>query len=165
MGTIFILGEKMSEYKETKTVAVSGGMDPIHIGHVRMILDASKDGDVIVILNSDEWLIEKKGYRFMPWEERAEIIMAIRGVKMVVPTQEEEDNTVCNTLRFLKKEYDLDYFANGGDRINTTTPEMKVCEEIGVEMLWNVGGGKIQSSSTLVNRSTWGKRRINGIDI
>ncbi len=54
MGTIFILGEKMSEYKETKTVAVSGGMDPIHIGHVRMILDAAKDGDVIVILNSDE---------------------------------------------------------------------------------------------------------------
>lgn len=165
MGTIFILGEKMSEYKERKTVAVSGGMDPIHIGHVRMILDAAKDGDVIVILNSDEWLKEKKGYAFMTWEERAEIISAIRGVKMVVSTQEEEDNSVCNTLRFLKKEYDLDYFANGGDRIETTTPEMRVCKEIGVEMLWNVGGGKIQSSSTLVNKSVWGKRRYNGIDI
>ena len=69
MGTIFILGEKMSEYKEKKTVAVSGGMDPIHIGHVRMILDAAKDGDVIVILNSDDWLKEKKGYAFMDKNE------------------------------------------------------------------------------------------------
>ena len=52
----------MSEYTERNTVAVSGGMDPIHIGHVRMILDAARYGDVIVILNSDEWLIDKKGF-------------------------------------------------------------------------------------------------------
>ena len=155
----------MSEYIERKTVAVSGGMDPIHIGHVRMILDAAKDGDVIVILNSDEWLREKKGYCFMTWEERAEIIRAIRGVKLVVPTEEESDNTVCNTLKYLKKEYDLDYFANGGDRIDTTTPEMKVCQDLGIEMLWNVGGGKVQSSSTLVNKTTWGKRRVYGLEI
>lgn len=155
----------MSEYAEKKTVAVSGGMDPIHIGHIRMILDAAKDGDVIVILNSDNWLEEKKGYYFMTWEERAEILMAIKGVVKVVPTQDEEDDTVCNTLKYLKKEYDLDYFANGGDRIESTTPEMKVCEELGIEMLWNVGGGKVQSSSTLVNRTTWGKRRVNGVYI
>ena len=155
----------MSEYSERKTVAVSGGMDPIHIGHVRMILDAARYGDVIVILNSDDWLINKKGYCFMPWEERAEIIRAIKGVRLVVPTQEEEDTSVCNTLRFLKSEHDLTFFANGGDRIETTTPEMKACEELGIEMLWNVGGGKIQSSSTLVNKTTWGKRRINGIDL
>jgi len=155
----------MSEYTEKKTIAVSGGMDPIHVGHIRMILDAAKDGNVIVILNSDNWLEEKKGYYFMTWEERAEILMAIKGVIKVVPTQDEEDNTVCNTLKYLKKEYDLDYFANGGDRIESTTPEMKVCEELGIEMLWNVGGGKVQSSSTLVNRTTWGKRRVNGVYI
>ena len=51
-------------------VAVSGGFDPIHIGHVRMILEASEFGDVIVIANSDDWLLRKKGYVFMPYEER-----------------------------------------------------------------------------------------------
>ena len=61
-----------------KSIMVSGGFDPIHIGHVRMIREASKYGEVIVVANSDEWLFRKKGYVFMKWEERAEIIKAIR---------------------------------------------------------------------------------------
>ena len=56
------------------TILVSGGFDPIHAGHVRMILDCKRYGNVIVALNSDEWLKRKKGYSFMTWEERAEII-------------------------------------------------------------------------------------------
>ena len=147
-----------------KTVAVSGGFDPIHVGHVRMILAAGEVGDVVVILNSDEWLKDKKGYAFMPWEERAEIIRSIRGVVNVVSTIDDLDGTVCNTLRNLKKDIKLDYFANGGDRTATTTPEMEVCDEIGIDLLWNVGGGKIQSSSTLVEKSRFGKRRINGFE-
>ena len=58
----------------SKNIVVSGGFDPIHIGHVRMILEASLEGNVIVVANSDEWLERKKGYVFMPWEERAEVI-------------------------------------------------------------------------------------------
>ena len=69
-----------------KTIAVSGGFDPIHVGHVRMILAAAQHGDVIVILNSDEWLKNKKGYSFMSWEERAEVLRAIKGVVNVVNT-------------------------------------------------------------------------------
>ncbi len=68
-----------------ETVAVSGGMDPVHKGHVRMIQEAAQFGDVIVILNSDEWLMRKKGFVFMSWEERAEILSAIKGVTKVVP--------------------------------------------------------------------------------
>ena len=151
--------------KKRPTVGVSGGFDPVHVGHVRMILDAGTYGDVIVILNSDEWLKDKKGYCFMPWEERAEIIRAIRGVVNVVSTSDDHDGTVCNTLKNLKKDIDLDYFANGGDRILSNTPEMKICKNLGIKMLWNVGGGKIQSSSQLINKTQWGKRRINGIEI
>ena len=151
--------------KKRKTVAVSGGFDPVHSGHVRMILDAASYGDVTVILNSDEWLIKKKGYAFMEWEERAEILRAIKGVVNVVSTSDDHDGTVCNTLRNLKKDVDLDYFANGGDRILSNTPEMKVCKEIDVGLLWNVGGGKIQSSSSLINKRLWGKRVVNGIEI
>jgi D-beta-D-heptose 7-phosphate kinase/D-beta-D-heptose 1-phosphate adenosyltransferase len=45
------------------------------------------------------------------------------------------------------------YFANGGDRTNVNTPEMSVCKKYGIEMLWNIGGGKIQSSSDLVEKA------------
>ena len=57
-----------------KTILVSGGFDPPHIGHVRMFKEAAEWGTVIVAINSDEWLMRKKGYVFMPWEQRAEII-------------------------------------------------------------------------------------------
>jgi len=127
------------------TVAVSGGFDPVHVGHVRMILEAAEVGDVIVIANSDEWLTRKKGYVFMPWEERAEILGSIRGVLKVVPV-DDSDGTVCEALRREKPTF----FANGGDRKTDNTPEMDVCSELGIGLLWEVGGGKIQSSSELV---------------
>jgi D-beta-D-heptose 7-phosphate kinase/D-beta-D-heptose 1-phosphate adenosyltransferase len=128
-----------------KIVAVSGGFDPIHVGHVRMIRDAATHGHVIVIANSDDWLVRKKGYVFMPWSERAEIIRNIKGVTAVFEA-DDDDNTVTESLLRLKP----DIFANGGDRKTDNTPEMKVCNELGIEMIWNVGGGKIQSSSELV---------------
>ena len=127
---------------------ISGGFDPIHIGHVRMIIDAANYGNVIVVANSDDWLMRKKGYVFMPWEERAEIIRAIRGVVDVV-TVDDRDGTVCEAIQRVKP----DFFANGGDRKTNNTPEKEVCEALGIEMLWNVGGGKIQSSSELVKKA------------
>jgi D-beta-D-heptose 7-phosphate kinase/D-beta-D-heptose 1-phosphate adenosyltransferase len=127
------------------TVMVSGGFDPIHVGHVRMIREASRHGYVIVVANSDDWLFRKKGYNFMGFKERKEILMAIKGVIEVLPVND-EDGTVCSALRHLQPTY----FANGGDRTSTNTPEKAVCEELGIKMLWNVGGQKIQSSSELV---------------
>lgn len=132
----------------TTTVAVSGGFDPIHKGHVRMIRAASAFGNVIVIANSDEWLMRKKGYVFMPFEERAEIIESIKGVTAVVKAKD-DDETVCETLRDLRP----DAFANGGDRKGDNVPEVALCDELGIKMLWNVGGDKIQSSSWLVEKS------------
>jgi cytidyltransferase-like protein len=126
-------------------VAISGGMDPVHKGHVRMIQEAAQFGEVIIILNSDEWLMRKKGFIFMSWEERAEILESIRGVKKVVRV-DDTDGSVCEALRREKPTY----FANGGDRTDKNTPEMDVCSELGITMLWGVGGGKIQSSSELV---------------
>ena len=131
-----------------KIVAVSGGFDPVHVGHVRMIREAARHGDVIVIANSDDWLSRKKGYVFMPFEERAEILSAFKGVVKVLEAKD-SDNTVCESL----KEIQPDVFANGGDRKSDNTPEMDLCNDLGIEMMWNVGGGKIQSSSDLVNNS------------
>jgi D-beta-D-heptose 7-phosphate kinase/D-beta-D-heptose 1-phosphate adenosyltransferase len=128
------------------TVCVSGGFDPVHIGHLRMIQEASKFGNVIVIVNSDDWLMRKKGYIFMPFNERCEILEGFTATSSTISV-DDSDNTVCEALRRIKP----DYFANGGDRKTNNTPEMNVCEELGIEMLWGVGGGKIQSSSTLVS--------------
>ena len=135
----------MSNIKR-KVISISGGMDPTTIAHCRLIKDAATYGDVVVILNSDAWLLRKKGYKFMPWEERAEILMAIKGVTDVVQV-DDSDGTVCEALRRIRP----DYFANGGDRKVGNTPEGDVCAELGIEMLWGVGGtDKVQSSSWLI---------------
>jgi len=139
-----------------KTVVVSGGFDPIHVGHLRMFQEAAKLGSLTVVINTDEWLLRKKNYVFMPWEERAEIISAFGCVDNVVAAMD-DDKTVCETLRQLKP----DIFANGGDRGAGNTPESRVCEELGIQMVYNVGGGKVRSSSHLVNDATQEKRRID----
>ena len=133
-------------------VAISGGFDPVHVGHVRMIVEAANHGDVIIIANSDEWLMRKKGYVFMTWEERQEILYNFKGVVDVVKAQD-EDGSVCKTLAKLKP----DIFANGGDRKNNNTPEVALCQHLDIEMLWNIGGEKIQSSSELVDKYKKGK--------
>ena len=54
-----------------KISVVSGGFDPIHSGHISYIQSAKKFGEfLIVALNSDEWLENKKGKAFMPFNER-----------------------------------------------------------------------------------------------
>lgn len=130
------------------TVVVSGGFDPVHIGHVRLILAAAEYGDVIVVANSDSWLYRKKGFVFMPWEQRKEILEAIKGVARV-EWVDDTDETVCEALTRLKPTY----FANGGDRKSENVPEVQVCKELGIEMLWNMGGNKVESSSSLVNKA------------
>lgn len=141
-----------------KLIAVSGGFDPMHKGHVRMIREASKHGDVVVILNSDDWLERKKGYKFMNFEERSYIAGSIKGV-ILTSGVDDHDGTVCEALRRIKP----DFFANGGDRYDTNTPEMDVCKELGIEMLWKIGGGKEQSSSSLVNSVRWHNEFKTGV--
>jgi len=138
----------MFEEKEKPTVMVSGGFDPVHVGHIRMIRDAAKYGDVIVIANSDNWLHRKKGYVFMDFEKRSEILSSIKGV-LVVDSVDDSDGTVCEAIR----RHEPTYFANGGDRGKSNTPEQDVCEELGVALLWGIGGDyKADASSTLVDR-------------
>jgi D-beta-D-heptose 7-phosphate kinase/D-beta-D-heptose 1-phosphate adenosyltransferase len=134
----------------SKYVVVSGGFDPIHVGHVRMILEASEEGEVIVVVNSDAWLNRKKGYTFMSWEDRREIISSIGSVSEVVAV-DDADNTVCEAIKRLHTSGKCDIFANGGDRVAYNTPEKRLCDELKIKMLWNVGGGKVRSSSNMVS--------------
>jgi len=141
-------------------VVVSGGFDPIHVGHLRMFQEASKLADkLIVIVNNDDFLIEKKGYVFMRATERMEIIEGFGVVDLVVESID-KDLTVCNTLKALAKKENIKIFANGGDRNNEDAiPESEVCKENKIAMKFNVGGEKIQSSSSLVSNEIikpWG---------
>ncbi|MFA5126501.1 MAG: adenylyltransferase/cytidyltransferase family protein [Patescibacteria group bacterium] len=139
--------------KKPKIVAVSGGFDPVHIGHVRLFTAAKKLADkLVVILNNDNWLKKKKGYVFMHEKERKEIIEAFTVVDKVVITKHPKnpkDMSVCTALRQVKP----DIFANGGDRKLNNIPEVATCRKINCKMVFNVGkGGKVQSSSWLVDQ-------------
>ena len=134
--------------KKVKIVAVSGGYDPVHIGHIRQFKQAKKLGDKLyVILNSDRFLIEKKGFVFMPFKERKEILESIRYVNKVIPCID-KDQSVCKTLMKLKP----DIFAKGGDRRKKNTPEVDICRRLGIRIVFGVGGRKIQSSTNLVKK-------------
>lgn len=139
-------------------VAVSGGFDPIHKGHVRLFQEAKKLGDkLVVILNNDNWLRAKKRNIFMSQDERKEILEALACVDKVMLTNHPEnpkDMSVCKELSLLKP----NIFANGGDRHKGNIPEVATCNAIGCQMVFNVGGGKVQSSSWLLEKYTNGTR-------
>ena len=140
------MGITMEDKK--KIIALSGGFDPVHIGHIHMIQEARAYGEVVLIVNSDDWLLRKKGYTFMPFEERCAILGAIDGVFNVIEVND-SDNTVCDALRKIKPTF----FGNGGDRTNKNIPEYNLCQELGIKMVFGLGGEKIQSSSRLVSDS------------
>lgn len=132
--------------KKEIVVATSGGFDPVHVGHIRLFREAKALGDkLVVILNSDDFLLKKKGCVFMPFNERKEILESIKYVDEVVSSVD-TDHTVSKTLEKLRP----DIFAKGGDRNESNTPELTLCRELNIRVVFNVGGGKVQSSSWLV---------------
>lgn len=139
--------------KDEKWVAVSGGFDPVHIGHVRLFQSAKQLGDrLVVILNNDNWLRTKKGFVFMPQKERAELIRSFPFVDKVVVTDHKKDDTDKSVVRALRKLRPA-VFANGGDRKPSADPipEVAACKKLGIKIMYNVGhGGKVQSSSWMI---------------
>ena len=128
-------------------VMVSGGFDPVHVGHIHLFNAAADYGDVVVALNSDDWLMRKKGYVFMPHMERTVILTALEKVTIVTPVTDFDD-TVCEALRRVRP----DIFCNGGDRFHANKREAEVCFELSIKQVFGVGGTKTQSSSELVAR-------------
>ena len=123
-------------------IALSGAFDPVNVGHIRMFRGAQNFGKVIIILNSDEWTISKKGFVLMPWNERKEILMSINGIHDVVSV-DDKDGTVCEALKRIKP----NVFGNGGFRTVYNTPERDLCHELGIACVWGIGGGEKDSHS------------------
>lgn len=136
-----------------KIIVVSGGFDPVHSGHIAYFKAASELGDKLVVaLNSDEWLVDKKGSLLMPFNERKTVIENMAMVDEVISFQDDDKKSASNALIKIRDTYPSDsiIFANGGDRNESNIPEMSV---EGIDFVFNVGGDdKINSSSLILKK-------------
>ena len=81
-------------------VLVTGGFDPIHSGHIAYLKDAKKLGDKLIVgVNSDQWLIQKKGSPFLPIEERIEIVSNLSVVDKAIEFTDDELNSAYTTWK------------------------------------------------------------------
>ena len=143
---------------ERKTfVITSGYYNPLHVGHVRYLNQARELGDVhIAIINNDAQVRLKGNVPFMSEQERLEILSALKAVDIAVLSLD-TDRTVCSTIMKVVGEFSQEgvkwVFAKGGDRVERNIPEKKICRDLGIELAFNIGGDKIQSSSALIRKA------------
>ena len=141
---------------DTTLVLVSGGFDPLHSGHIEYFKAAKELGTLGVAVNSDDWLIRKKGKYFMNVAERMSIIKELKCVDVAIEFNDKDD-TANDAIKMALEVYDNIIFANGGDRGNTNTPEYEEFKDDNrVKFMWGVGGSdKKNSSSWILDR--WNK--------
>lgn len=140
-----------------KVVITSGFFNPLHVGHLNLMREAKKLGDfLVVILNNDQQVKIKGSVSFMSEKERLEIISDLRYVDEVFLSID-DDISISKSLENIAKKYKDNQliFAKGGDRSigNLPDSEKKVCKDFDIEIVSNVGGGKVQSSSWLINNT------------
>jgi len=129
-----------------KIVAVSGFFTVLHKGHIELFEEAKRLGDyLIVIVNNNAQQIKKKGELIHSCEDIKYMIERLGMVNECVISLD-KDKTVCQTLDKLRP----DIFANGGDRVADNIPEYKICDLLKIQMVFGVGGDKINSSSEIL---------------
>jgi len=159
-----------------KVVVITGGFDPIHRGHIDYIKAAKELGNILIVgVNSDEWLVRKKGRSFMPFEDRVAIIGALQQVDYAIPFND-RDGTAKDAIAWARKVFPdhTIVFANGGDRTQDNIPELDFADD-NIEFAFGVGGDKTNSSSHLLQEwkapkteRQWGYYRVlheNGLEV
>ncbi len=151
---------------------LSGGFDPVHVGHLAMIKEASKlASDVIILLNSDNWLKRKKGKPFMIESQRAQILEEFESIsKVIIQEDDSDDSSNKAIITFAKKNIGKTIcYCNGGDRSDEKKiREAEVCKEYNIDLIFGIGGiHKLESSSNLtknylaeVEKRPWGNFHI-----
>ena len=135
-----------------KTAIVSGYFDPLHIGHIEYFKLAKEMADeLIVIVNNHEQCMLKKGDEFMDERDRLDIVYNLEMVDEAILSID-EDKSVTETIKMIHRFKPMNklIFCNGGDRKieQNNIYEYKVCKELGIDMVDNLGS-KIRSSSEL----------------
>jgi cytidyltransferase-like protein len=152
-----------------KIVLITGGFDPLHSGHIAYFKAAKTLGDMLIVgLNSDDWLVRKKGAAFMPWNERLCIINNLSMVNEVY-TFNDDDGSAKHFIQQARAHYpDAELiFANGGDRTKDNIPEMDVVDS-NLTFVFGIGGeNKMNSSSWILQEwkapkteRQWGYYRV-----
>ena len=134
-------------------VCASGGFDPVHPGHLTYLVDSKQYGDsLVVIINGDAFLTAKKGRPFMNLVTRCRIVSCVRNVDYVIPFEINNDLTISTALRLIRPHI----FTKGGDRTGPENiPEWQICQDLGIEVITQVGFQKEWSSSDFLTQ--WGE--------
>jgi D-beta-D-heptose 7-phosphate kinase/D-beta-D-heptose 1-phosphate adenosyltransferase len=149
-----------------EVVLVTGGFDPIHSGHISYFNRARELSDRLIVgVNSDEWLRRKKGLYFLPWRERAEIILNLRMVDDVITVPDDDKGSACGSIAKCLEIADKVIFCNGGDRKKTNIPEINMYgDNSRVEFKFGIGGdNKINSSSWILQEYFDRQRKLLGV--
>ncbi|MFH1607790.1 MAG: adenylyltransferase/cytidyltransferase family protein [archaeon] len=145
---------------QEKIIIVSGYFDPLHAGHIECMQLAKNLGDkLIIILNTDEQCKIKKGFAFMPQNEKKKILETLKHVDEVFISVD-KDASVCESIKVISKKYPNNkiIFAKGGDRFIYEIPETKLCKELNIDVVDGLGE-KIQSSSDLIKNAEEKKKQ------
>jgi|TARA_B100001287_G_scaffold265330_1_gene258125 D-beta-D-heptose 7-phosphate kinase/D-beta-D-heptose 1-phosphate adenosyltransferase len=144
-----------------KVSLVTGGFDPIHSGHISYFARAKDFSDFLVVgINTEEWLTNKKGQYFQSWVERAEIIRHLRMVDAVITVPDDDQGSACGAIAKCLEIADTVVFCNGGDRGKTNTPEVdKYGEDPRVEFQFGIGGNDKKNSSSWILRGYFDRQR------
>lgn len=160
----------MEQNNQYTVVLVTGGFDPLHSGHINYLKAAKSMGNQLVVgLNSDEWLTRKKGRPFMPLSERAAVISELSIVDGYI-TFDDSDGSAKQAIQYcLNNTFNNEHiiFANGGDRTSENIPEMEILDPR-VSFAFGVGGdNKMNSSSWILSEwkapkteRQWGYYRV-----
>ena len=145
--------------KNKKFVVISGYFNPLHVGHIDYISSAKSLGDIlVVIVNSDDQVKIKGSVPFMNQNDRFRIISNLKDVDYTYSATDEDGSVSSSLLSVYYLFKDSEgfggmIFANGGDRKKGVVAEEEVCNRLGIEMAYNVGGSKTQSSSNLIKKA------------
>jgi glycerol-3-phosphate cytidylyltransferase len=97
---------------KTKRIMVDMSVTLFHHGHVRLLKKAKELGTVVVALTTDDEITKRKGYvPELNFEERKEILLALKYVDEVVPSPWLLDES------FLDK-HNIDLLVHGDDNSN-----------------------------------------------
>ena len=135
-----------------KVSLVTGGFDPIHSGHISYFARAKDFSDFLVVgINTEEWLTNKKGHYFQSWVERADIIRHLRMVDAVITVPDDDKGSACGAIAKCLEIADTVVFCNGGDRGKTNTPETdKYGDNPRVQFEFGIGGEDKKNSSSWI---------------
>ena len=139
---------------------VSGGFDPIHPGHIMMMKDCLKFSNYLIVgVNSNKWLINKKGNYFMDIQHRIYVVSSLNVVNETMEFEDDDEGSANNLLIKIRNKYSNDkiIFANGGDRSDSSKIlEFETAKQYNIDLKFGIGGShKESSSSDLLKR--WGE--------